>query len=224
MKAIYLNLDPYLATFAAWLKAGKPGDAPTFNPLPLAVTVPLGETAAIYINGHREGTDPDPSMEYLTVDGQTVGVFCTVASGDTIATEVVPALSAIIPGAHYDVRAVTGNSVSVTAFLADDEGNETPIPFPVLVRREQASGPVDLVDFTPPAAAPSAADIKSALVAAGEAALDGVSLGGAILRPQNAEGQQTNPTLMKLVGDNPPITLDGDSSDMMLSLGSLTNS
>lgn len=28
MKAIYINLDPYLAAFAAWIKGGKVGPAP----------------------------------------------------------------------------------------------------------------------------------------------------------------------------------------------------
>ena len=41
MKAIYINLDPYLQAVADWLNAGKPGTAPSFNPLPLAVTIPL---------------------------------------------------------------------------------------------------------------------------------------------------------------------------------------
>ena len=51
MKAIYINFDPYLQAFAAWIKAGKPGTVPSFDPLPLAVTVPLGQDVGIIVPG-----------------------------------------------------------------------------------------------------------------------------------------------------------------------------
>jgi hypothetical protein len=158
MKAIYINIDPYLAAFAAWIKGGKVGPAPSGPSVPLSVTVPLGETAAIYLNGFNE--DGSPASEYFTVDGQFIGVFEEIASGDNIAENLTPALSSLIPGAHYYVRAVTGD-VSVLVTLSDEDGNEYPFSIPVLVRRETASGPVDLVDFTPPAAAIAAGtDLK----------------------------------------------------------------
>lgn len=178
MKAIYINLDPYLAAFAAWLKGGKSGPAPSGPSVPLAVTIPLGADAAIYLNGYNEdGTGL--SSEYFTIDEQYIGVLEEIGAGDSIVENVVPALSPLIPAAHYYVRPVTGGSLAVTVILSDEDGNEFSFAIPVLVRRETASGPVDLVDFTPPAAAPSAADIKSALVAAGDTALAGVSLNGA---------------------------------------------
>lgn len=203
MRAIYINLDPYLAAFAAWIKGGKVGDAPSFGPLPLAVTIPLGETAAIYLNGYNEdGTGP--SSEYFTIDEQYIGVLEEIGAGDNIAENVVPALSPLIPAAHYYVRPVTGDSLAVTVTLSDEDGNEFPFAIPVLVRREQAQGPVDLVDFTPP---PSAADIRSALVAAGDGALAGVSLGGANIVATNTDGATT--FTVKDGGD--PILVSADS-------------
>jgi hypothetical protein len=151
MKAIYINLDPYLVAFAAWFKGGKSGPAPSGPSVPLSVTVPFGDGAAIYLNGFDEdGTGP--ASEYFTVDEQYIGVLEKIGSGDNIAENLTPALSSIIPGAHYYVRAVTGD-VSVTVIVSDEEGNENSFTIPVLVRRERADGPVDLVDFTPPASA-----------------------------------------------------------------------
>lgn len=211
MKAIYINLDPYLAAFAAWLAGGKVGTKPDFQPLPLAVTIPLGESAGIYIP--TAGTSVE-TQEYTsaTVDG--VSLLFGVSDIDwdhALASEVVPGLSSAAPSAKYVILPVSGDSVSPSIDIADSDVETTiTIPFTVLVNREQAQGPVDLVDFTPPltaaavntalggtgaatnapltgvkltgatnAPAPSAADIKSALVAAGDGALDGVALGGA---------------------------------------------
>ena len=108
MKAIYINLDPYLAAFAAWLKAGKPGTAPSFDPLPLAVTIPLGETAAIYLPDAGTSVD-DIRTTSATIDGQTV--YFSVATdgtlpeetGDVVAFQNVPGLSALAPSAKYAV-------------------------------------------------------------------------------------------------------------------------
>ena len=59
MKAIYINIDPYLKAVADWLNAGATGTAPCFDPLPVAVTIPLGETACIYCPSSGEAeTDP----------------------------------------------------------------------------------------------------------------------------------------------------------------------
>jgi hypothetical protein len=186
MKAIYINLDPYLAALAAWLKGGKSGPAPSFDPLPLAVTIPLGETACIYCpSGGEAETDPGDAPNEVTVDGQTLLFYQTKNDGiptDAIAVKVAPGLSAIAPSAKYWVESVASDT-SVTVQILDSDGDGYPVTIPVLVRRETASGPVDLVDFTPPASGtPSAADIKSALVAAGARALAGVQLGGAIIR------------------------------------------
>ena len=53
MKAIYINLDPYLQAVADWLNAGATGTAPSFDPLPVAVTIPAGQTACIYCPSRR---------------------------------------------------------------------------------------------------------------------------------------------------------------------------
>jgi hypothetical protein len=188
MKAIYINIDRYLQAVADWLNAGHPGDAPKFSPLPVAVTIPAGQTACIYCPSAGEAeTDPIDAPNSDTIDGMTLYFAQTADDGipvDAIAVKVAPGLSALAPSAKYWVEGVTGNT-SATFYVTDgDVLGDAPIYFtiPVLVQFEKSSGVVDLVDFTPPASgAPSAADIKSALVAAGEGALAGVKLDGAIL-------------------------------------------
>jgi hypothetical protein len=166
MKAIYINLDPYLQAVADWLNAGKPGTAPSFDPLPVAVTIPLGETACIYCpSGGEAETDPGDAPNEVTVDLQELLFYQTENDGipaDAIAVKVAPGLSAIAPSAKYWVESVAGDT-SVTVQILDSDGNGYPVTIPVLVRREQAQGPVDLVDFTPPAAAIAAGtDLKGA--------------------------------------------------------------
>ena len=51
------------------------------------------------------------------------------------------------------------DSASVFVRFYDEDMNDYPISFTVLVRRETASGPVDVVDFTPSI---SAMDLKGA--------------------------------------------------------------
>ena len=156
MKAIYINIDPYLKAVADWLNAGATGTAPCFDPLPVAVTIPLGETACIYCPSSGEAeTDPIDAPNSVTVDGKTLYFAQTAADGipvDAIAVKVAPGLSALAPSAKYWVEGVTGDT-SATFYVTDgDVLGDAPIYFtvPVLVRRETASGPVDLVDFTPP--------------------------------------------------------------------------
>ena len=216
MKAIYINLDPYIAAFAAWIKdnpvdpdTGKRATpAPTFQPLPLAVTIPLGESAAIYPEKEWSAEDEDYAIDFLTIDGVTVGVSVGMTGeGDALARDVVPGLSALAPAAKYAVLPVTGNA-SVQVYINDTENDVGEINFTVLVRREQAQGPVDLVDFTPPAAAPTAADIKSALVTAGPTALAGVGLGGTYLL-RGGEGAYDTPTLVATEYSEGQYLLDG---------------
>ena len=185
MKAIYINLDPYLAAFAAWLKGGKVGTKPDFQPLPLAVTVPLGHDVAVY-----DPWQASEEAQTVTVDGQTVYIESEYVGSEAIEKDVVPAYSALAPSLKYAVEAVSGTSFSVTIVLSTsaDQDDYTPVHFTVLVRRETASGPVDLVDFTPPAAAPTltAAAINTALGGTGAATnapLTGVSLTNATNAP-----------------------------------------
>lgn len=181
MKAIYINIDPYLAAIKEWLDAGKPGTKPDFQPLPLAVTVPAGASAAVF-------------AQTGTISGAIASVSWAFSPslGDAVASNVSLSLSGLLASETASVYSVTGSSFTATATITDTQ--DTPatyaVAFTVLVRRETASGPVDLVDFTPPAAAPSAADIKSALVAAGNGALDGVDLGGARLVYKDAESPE----------------------------------
>jgi hypothetical protein len=182
MKAIYLNIDPYLQAVADWLNAGKPGTAPCFDPLPVAVTIPAGQTACIYCPSSGEAeTDPADSGNSVTINGQTFYFWADeeYIPADAIAFKVVTGLSALAPSAKYYVVAVTGDTTAKFKIGGGEIEDAITVTIPVLVRRETASGPVDLVDFTPPAAgAPSAADIKAALVEAGAGALEGVFLNG----------------------------------------------
>lgn len=183
MKAIYINFDPYLAAFAAWIKGGKSGDAPTFNPLPLAVTIPLGESAAIYLPTEGK-SEEDQTWNPVTVDGVPLNFGVTSVPWESVvASEIVPGLSALAPDAKYAVAPFGGGSVSITIF--DEEEYEYEIPFTVIVNRETASGPVDLVDFTPPAALTADA-INAAL--GGSGAEDGAPLKGVKLVEADIRG------------------------------------
>ena len=186
MKALYINLDPYPQAVADWLNAGKPGTVPHFDPLPLAVTIPLGETAVFFL---QTGTFADGAAKINAWGDNDIGwttnpssiVDDTTPGSGTGGEASGVAFSSILQSQKTYWGHIGGaTSFGATASVWDSEDNEIAIiPFTVLVRREQASGPVDTVDFTPPAAAPSAADIKSALVAAGEGALEGVDITGA---------------------------------------------
>ena len=168
MKAIYINLDPYLAAFAAWLKGCKVGPAPSGPSVPLAVTIPLGEEAAVAIPG--TGTAPDDfPLNEATIDGQAVvfGVDKALPEHVTISYQQTLGLSALAPSAKYAVvpwnawEADIGSKVEV--FFGESDASGVRITFPILVRSETASGPVDLVDFTPPASAIAAGtDLKGA--------------------------------------------------------------
>ena len=212
MKAVYINLDPYLQAFANWINAGKSGDAPKFDPLPLSVTIPLGESAAIYLPdaGTSEGTQEGNSV---TIDGVSLifGVG-SVPWESVIASEVVPGLSTLAPSAKYAVAPFAGGDVSVAIY--DEDEYEYDITFTVLVRREQASGPVDLVDFTPPAAALTADAINTALGGTGAqegSPLAGVSLGRANIVATNKDGATT----FTVNDDGDPIIIKADSGTIL---------
>ena len=172
MKAIYINLDPYFAVFAAWLKGGRVGPAPTFNPLPLAVTVPLGEEVCIFLPAQSasdstgkinpEEPDADWDASQSTIDGVSVWAASNAPSAaNLIDSALVPGLSALAPGMRFAAVRFTGGPVKI--YLSGDDVDGISIPFTVLVRRKQPSGPVNLVDFTPPASAIAAGtDLKGA--------------------------------------------------------------
>jgi len=171
MKTIYINLDPYLRELIAWIKGGKVGDAPKFSPLPLAVTPPVGADVAVYAQSG-------------TVSGAIASVSWSFSPslGDAIAQNVAPGLSQVLASESASVYAVTGNRFVATATITDvttPTAGTYAIAFEVLVNRPAIDGPVDLVDFTPPAPAPTAAQINTALGGSGAAEgqpLKGVSL------------------------------------------------
>ena len=184
MKAIYINLDPFVAAARGYI-AGDTATPPVFqDQLPLAVTVPAGQSAALVCQTEATvdgGTQPVPFATWTaTVGGESI-------LSNALSSDYAPGMSGEFVTETASVYAVpaTAKEINITVTLTDgaDENPKTvALPaFTVLVRRETASGPVDLVDFTPPAAAPSAADIKAALVEAGRGALAGVSLKDTVL-------------------------------------------
>ena len=203
MKAIYLNLDDALRAVLA-------GETPAQPQVPLAVTIPAGQSAAVYA---QTGT----AAKTADAGSNVTGVTWTFSPslGDAIASSVSPGLSQVLASESANVYAASGDSFTATAAIKNSDTTLATVAIRVLVRREQASGPVDLVDFTPPAAAltaaqintalggsgaaegqplkgvsltnatnapaPSAADIRSTLIDVGIGALDGVNLAGAKL-------------------------------------------
>lgn len=153
MKAININIDPYLQAVADWLNAGKPGTAPSFDPLPVAVTIPLGESAGIFFVGGGDKLD-DPGNDPGTATiGEASITFWTLADDGipetAVATNVVSGLSALAPETKYWLEAVTGDT-SFSVYITDSDDDAITVTIPVLVQFEKSSGPVDLVDFTPP--------------------------------------------------------------------------
>lgn len=238
MKAIYINIDPYLQAVAAWLKAGKPGTVPSFNTLPLAVTIPLGESAAIFLQG-QSASDPtgpvqdwdDFDSNYITVDGYSMYARLGISSpGDILDGLSVPGFSALAPAAKYVVTPIT-DSIDVSVLMGGTGVDDPEITFtiPVLVRRETASGPVDLVDFTPPASGtPSAEQINAALGGSGAtegSPLAGVPMRGASFSNTNivgamlpANGKQGDPTELIEMSDK-----EGGFTEMNWVVGSFAS-
>ena len=199
MKAIYINLDPYLKAAADWLAAGKPGDAPKFAPLPVAVTIPLGETACIYTPGDSSGE----LATFLVLPPEADAVVGAIGTGSldptsesSIATNQTPGFSqypAPSGGTQkYSILHVAGDTVFTVSITDADATEIASLSIPVLVQFETASGPVDLVDFTPSAV--TAADIRSALVAAGSEALDGVDIDGTVFGEHDVQEQEIDGT------------------------------
>lgn len=186
MKTIYINLDAYLAPLVAWIKGGKSGDAPKFDPLPLAVSVCAGESVGVFAqSGTVSGAVASVAWEF------------SPSLGDAVASSVSLGFSEILASESASVYAVSGDSFTATATITDvssPTAGTYAIAFPVIVNRAKASGPVDLVDFTPPAAAPTAAQINAAL---GGTEIDGKPLNGV-----NLEGAVWNGVDLALAQDN----------------------
>lgn len=185
------------------------------------MTIPAGQTACIYCpsSGDAE-TDPGDAANEVVVDGQTLyfwneGTDNGGIPAGAIAYNVAAGLSTLAPSAKYWVETVTGN-ISSTVFIGNGDDVLVPVTIPVLVQFEKSSGVVDLVDFTPPAAAPSAADIKSALVAAGDGALAGVSLSDAIIKA----GLAQHNTMVDHGSEAPIGLVWGDAQTLQAFLGS----
>lgn len=160
MKAIYINLDPYLQSFADWHNRatfdqdGIPDTPPPkFDPLPVAVTIPLGESAAVLLPV-EDGLN-GANLCKATVSG--VAIKYAIANkpsglGSEIEINYKPGFSVLDADAKYSVVAIPANvsEFSAEATIIDEYENEDTVKIKVLVRRENASGPVDLSAYTAP--------------------------------------------------------------------------
>ena len=161
MKAIYINLDPYIRAARAYI-AGQTDTPPRIAPpaLPLSVVVPAGEDAALLCQTEatvESGTQPLPYVTWSVAP----------SLGDAIRTGLAPHLSEELVSEVADAYAIPYASGSITATVTLTDGAaETPRtlelpPITVLVRRAGAQGPVDLVDIQAPPAM-SGIDIEGA--------------------------------------------------------------
>ena len=208
MKAIYLNLD-------AAVRAVLAGETPAQSQVPLAVTIPAGQTAAVYA---QTGTATKTAAAGSNVTGITWAFSPSL--GDAIASGVAPGMSQVLASESASVYAVAGGSFVATAAIKNSDTTLATVALTVIVNREQAQGPVDLVDFTPPAAAPSAADIRSALVAAGNGALDGVDLGGALINAKAADDSNKPTRIVADIEDEPFVAECDALNSLNVALGS----
>lgn len=208
MKAIYLNLDDALRAVLA-------GETPAQSQVPLAVTIPAGQTAAVF---SQSGTATKTADTGSNVSD--IAWAFSPSLGDAIATDVALGLSQVLASESASVYAVAGDSFTATAEIYSGATVLATVKITVLVRREQAQGPVDLVDFTPPAAAPSAADIRSALVAAGNGALDGVDLGGALINAKAADDSNKPTRIVADIEDEPFVAECDALNSLNVALGS----
>lgn len=173
MKAIYLNLDGAIAAVCAGRKVAQ-------SMLPLAVTIPAGASAAVFA---QTGTAAKTADAGSAVTGITWTFSPSL--GDAIATGVAPGMSQVLASETASVYAVSGDGFTATATIKNGDTTVGTFSVQVVVNREQPSGPVDLVDFTPPAAVTAAA-INAALGGTGAAEgqpLKGVSLANATNAP-----------------------------------------
>ena len=172
MKAIYLNLDDAVRAVCAGRKVVQ-------SILPLSVTIPAGQTAAVFAQtGTAAKTDDAGSA--------VTGITWTFSPslGDAIATGVAPGMSQVLASETASVYAVTGGSFVATAAIKSGDTTVGTFAVQVVVNRETLDGPVDLVDFTPPAAV-TAASINAALGGTGVA--DGAPLNGVKLEGTHLE-------------------------------------
>ena len=146
MKAIYINLDPFVAAARGYI-AGDTATPPVFqDQLPLAVTVPAGQSAALVCQTEATvdgGTQPVPFATWTaTVGGDSI-------LSNALSSDYAPAMSGEFVTETASVYAVpaTAKEINITVTLTDgsDENPKTVVlpAFSVLVRREQASGPID---------------------------------------------------------------------------------
>lgn len=206
MKAIYLNLDDAVRAICAGRKVVQPQ-------VPLAVTIPAGQSAAVFA---QTGT----ATKTVAAGSDVTRIDWTFSPslGDAIAENVAPGMSQALASESAKVYAVTGDGFTATATIKNNDTTVGAFTVQVVVNRETLDGPCDLVDFTPPAAALTANAINTALGGTGtgqDKPLMGVSLAGAII---HATGDETTSTLYT-AGESVSALEVGDPSELSYALG-----
>lgn len=139
MKAIYINLDAAVAAVLAGRKVVQ-------SMLPLAVTIPAGQSAAVYAQTGTAAKTADAGSAVTAI----AWTF-SPSLGDAIATGVAPGMSQALASETASVYAVSGDSFTATAAIKNGGTTVATITVQVVVNRETLDGPVDLVDFQAPA-------------------------------------------------------------------------
>lgn len=203
MKAIYLNLEDALRAVCAGRKVVQPM-------LPLAVTIPAGQTAAVYA---QTGTAAKTADAGSAVTG--IAWTFSPSLGDAITSGVAPGMSQVLASETASVYAVSGDSFVATAAIKNSDTTLATVAITVIVNREQAQGPIDLVDFAPPAAAPTAAQINTAL--GGTGAGEGSPLAGVLLNGMRfiQAGETESSSIVDATPD--PSSVTGGSNVLALS-------
>ena len=152
MKAIYINLDPYIRAARPYFKGAAPApDFPAYT-VPLSVTLAPGETAALICQTEATVAEGTQTLPFATWTA-TVGGDSILSSA--IATGWAPRLSAEFAAETASVYAVPAGAteIAVTVTLTDGEDTPTTLALPpitVVVNATPATGPVELVDFCVP--------------------------------------------------------------------------
>ena len=139
MKAIYINLDTAVKAVCAGRKVVQ-------SMLPLAVTIPAGQSAAVYA---QTGTAAKTADAGSAVTGITWSFSPSL--GNAIAAGVAPGMSQVLASETASVYAVSGDGFTATAAIKNGDTTVATITVQVVVNRETLDGPVDLVDFQAPA-------------------------------------------------------------------------
>lgn len=151
MKAVYINLDPYVRAARPYV-SGATDVKPKIVPLacPLSVVIPAGADAALLCQTETEvtsGTQSDLPLASWSVS-PSLGSAVRTGLSPHLSEEFVAETAAV-----YAIGAATQKIVATVTLTDGAASNARTVVLPpvtVLIRREAAQGPVDLVDVQAP--------------------------------------------------------------------------